>query len=114
MSIPFPIFAAADVCVLPTWYDPCSLFTLESWASGLPVITTPYNGASELMTPGLHGYTVETPPTTAGLAEKMALMLDDASREKMNAASRKLALEHSFERQARQFIALYEEIKAAK
>src|SRR5581483_4302281 len=44
-----PIYAAADVCVHPTWYDPCSLVTLEALASGLPVITSHFNGASGLM-----------------------------------------------------------------
>jgi len=109
-----PYFAAADVGVLPTWYDPCSLFTLETWASGLPVITTRFNGASELMTQGVHGYTVDDPADHLALAEKMALMLDDAAREKMNAAARELALEHSFEKQAGEFIALYREIHAKK
>ncbi|HWB58482.1 MAG TPA: glycosyltransferase family 4 protein, partial [Chthoniobacteraceae bacterium] len=52
---PVQYYAAADVAVLPTWYDPCSLFTLEAWAAGLPVITTSCNGASELMTEGVQG-----------------------------------------------------------
>ena len=109
-----PYFAAADVAVLPTWYDPCSLFTLESWASGIPVITTTFNGASELMIPGTHGYTVKDPADPVELAEKMSLMLDDTARAKMNTASRELALHHSFEKQADQFIDLYNEIKMAK
>ena len=33
---PIPLYAAADVFVHPTWYDPCSLVTLEASASGLP------------------------------------------------------------------------------
>ena len=37
------------VLVLPTHYDPCANSCLEALASGVPVITTPANGASELL-----------------------------------------------------------------
>lgn len=107
-------YAAADVCVLPTWYDPCSLFTLEAWAAGLPVITTRCNGASELMQQGVQGYTLDHPDDSVALAEKMELLLDENVRAQMGEAARQLALEHSFEKQAGEFIALYREIKGAK
>ncbi|QQY09183.1 MAG: glycosyltransferase family 4 protein [Candidatus Xiphinematobacter sp.] len=44
-----PFYAAADVFLLPTVYDPSSNACLEALASGLPVITTPSNGFSELL-----------------------------------------------------------------
>lgn len=111
---PVPYYAAADVCVLPTWYDPCSLFTLEAWASGLPVITTRCNGASELMRQGVQGYALDDPADAVALAKKMEFLLDEPTRIKMGEAARRLALEHSFEKQAGEFIALYHEIKNAK
>jgi UDP-glucose:(heptosyl)LPS alpha-1,3-glucosyltransferase len=49
------LFAAADLMVLPTWYDPFSNACLEALSGGLPVITTPANGFSEIITPGVHG-----------------------------------------------------------
>jgi len=111
---PVKYYAAADVCVLPTWYDPCSLFTLEAWAAGCPVITTRCNGASELMIDGIHGYALDDPADHVQLASKMDALIDDPLRAKMSDAARKLALEHSFARQASEFIALYEEIRNAK
>lgn len=50
-----PDFAAADVFVLPTIYDPFSNACLEALAAGLPVITTNANGFSEIITEGTHG-----------------------------------------------------------
>lgn len=50
-----PDFAAADVFVLPTIYDPFSNACLEALAAGLPVITTNANGFSEIITDGTHG-----------------------------------------------------------
>ncbi len=41
-------FAAADCLFLPTRYDPFANVTLEALASGLPVLTSTNNGASEL------------------------------------------------------------------
>jgi UDP-glucose:(heptosyl)LPS alpha-1,3-glucosyltransferase len=111
---PVQYYAAADVAVLPTWYDPCSLFTLEAWAAGLPVITTRCNGASELMRQGVHGFALDDPADPVALAEKMELLLDEDTRAKMSHAARELALAHSFEKQADDFIALYREIMDGK
>lgn len=44
-----PFYAAADIFLLPTIYDPSSNACLEALASGLPVITTFSNGFSELL-----------------------------------------------------------------
>ena len=66
---PIPFYAAADAYVLPTFYDPCSLGVLEAAASGLPCITTPFNG--ELLTDGCDGYLLADPADDYGLAVPM-------------------------------------------
>jgi UDP-glucose:(heptosyl)LPS alpha-1,3-glucosyltransferase len=107
-------YATADVAVLPTWYDPCSLFTLEAWSAGLPVITTRHNGASELMTDGVQGFTLPDPADHLALALRMEAMLDEPALARMSASARELALQHSFEKQADEFLALYREIISKK
>jgi UDP-glucose:(heptosyl)LPS alpha-1,3-glucosyltransferase len=47
------LYAAADVFVLPTIYEPFSNACLEAAAAGLPIVTTVFNGFAELFTPGL-------------------------------------------------------------
>jgi UDP-glucose:(heptosyl)LPS alpha-1,3-glucosyltransferase len=111
---PLPYYAAADVFVHPTWYDPCSLVTLEAAACGLPVITTRYNGASELMEDRVDGYVLEDPHDIAALASRMEALLDPAQRVTMGAAAREMALQHTFERQTDEFLALYGEILRRK
>ena len=49
------LYGAADLLVLPTRYDPFANVVLEALACGLPVITTPENGASEVIIPGRTG-----------------------------------------------------------
>ena len=108
------VYAAADVFVHPTWYDPCSLVTLEASASGLPVVTTRFNGASEMMRDGAEGFILNDPADITQLAGRMRELLDPALRERQGAAGRALAVEHTFERQTKQFLDLYAEIAGAK
>ena len=46
------LYAAADIFLLPTIYDPFSNACLEALAAGLPVVTTRANGFSEIIEPG--------------------------------------------------------------
>ena len=45
------LYAAADVTVLPTWYDPSSKVVLESLMMITPAISTAYNGGERLHPP---------------------------------------------------------------
>jgi UDP-glucose:(heptosyl)LPS alpha-1,3-glucosyltransferase len=115
MDDPVPLYSTADIFVHPTWYDPCSLVTLEACASALPVITTQFNGASELMSHGVEGYVFGRPDDVATLAAHMAELHDhETLRKRMGEKGRALALRHSFEAQTENFLQLYEEIVFAK
>lgn len=48
--------SCTDVFVLPTLQDLCSLALFEAVAAGLPVMTTIYNGARDLVHEGKNGY----------------------------------------------------------
>jgi UDP-glucose:(heptosyl)LPS alpha-1,3-glucosyltransferase len=108
-----PLYAAADVYVQPTWYDPCSLVTLEASSCGLPVITSRFNGAAELMSDGSEGFVVDDPGNVAAVAACMGKLLDTALRDSMGTASRAFALKHTFENQTDEFVTLYREIARA-
>ena len=56
-----PFYRDADFFVLPTKHDPCSLVVLEALAMGVPVISTRFNGACEIMTDGVHGFVLDDP-----------------------------------------------------
>lgn len=76
---PRPLYAVADVLVQPTWYDPCSLVTLEALSMGLPVVTTPRNGALELM--GMRGgIPVERPGCPESVAVALRVLSDPELR----------------------------------
>lgn len=53
------LFGAADLLVQPTYRDPCSLATLEALASGVPVLTTTANGATDAIVDPAAGESVD-------------------------------------------------------
>ena len=109
-----PAYAAADVYVQPTWYDPCSLVVLEALACGLPVITTKFNGASELMQDGRDGYVLDSPDETDRLAHALTRLLDPDLRHRMAASARPAVREHSLEQNFREMMAVIEKVAARK
>ena len=109
-----PAYAAADVYVQPTWYDPCSLVVLEALACGRPVITTRFNGASELMEDGREGVVLDTPADIDRLAAAMTRLLDPAVRQTMGLAARAAAEQVPLERNFREMMAVFETAAARK
>lgn len=85
---PLPYFANADVFVLPTYYDTCSLVTIEAMACGLPVITSEYNGAAGIIDPGVDGHVIKHPPDPEELAQVMNVYF---SRTRLQEMSEKAA-----------------------
>src|SRR5205823_2820344 len=74
------IYAAADIFILPTIYDPFSNACLEALACGLPVITTRANGFSEIIEDGVHGSIVDFANDLVGLRDAIQLWSDAARR----------------------------------
>ena len=51
-----PYYAVSDSMILPTIYEPCSNVVLEAMACGVIPVTSPSNGASELIDHEKNGY----------------------------------------------------------
>jgi UDP-glucose:(heptosyl)LPS alpha-1,3-glucosyltransferase len=107
---PIPFYAAADVYVQPTFYDPCSLTVLEAMASGLPVITTRVNGASELMSDGVEGHAMDDPADVAALLAHVQQLLDPTVRRQMGRSARRLMLQHTLDHNCDRIEAVYGEV----
>lgn len=90
-------FAAADAFVHPTFYDSCSLVVLEALASGIPVITTRFNGAAEIVQQEKQGWIIDDPKDERTLAALMAKLLDAPLRRSMGRSARRLAERHDAE-----------------
>lgn len=68
---PRRLFGGADCLLLPTYYDPCSLVTLEAMACGTPSITTGHNGVAELIEPERSGFVLDSPADIDGAVRAM-------------------------------------------
>jgi UDP-glucose:(heptosyl)LPS alpha-1,3-glucosyltransferase len=82
-----PVYAAADIFILPTLYDPFSNACLEALASGLPVITTRSNGFSEILEDNVHGSVVDNPGNLIGLRDAIRFWSDPSRREAARSAN---------------------------
>jgi UDP-glucose:(heptosyl)LPS alpha-1,3-glucosyltransferase len=82
-----PVYAAADIFIMPTIYDPFSNACLEALASGLPVITTRSNGFSEIIDDGVHGSIVDNPANLVGLRDAIHFWSDPTGRDAARSAN---------------------------
>ncbi len=71
-----PWYAAADVLVLPTQYEPFGNTIIEALATGLPVITTRLAGASSAVVPEVNGLLQQDPGDAAELARLLEHALE--------------------------------------
>lgn len=79
------LYAAADVTVLPTYYDPASKVVIESLMMGTPAISTAFNGASDfILPPGgpVRGRVIADPGDAEALACAMSELADPAERHR--------------------------------
>ena len=110
------VLSITDVAVLPTFYDPSSRFILEALAAGKPVITTKFNGATDLFENNRHGKVIDTPENIDALAEAIRYFMDKKNIEKVSKAIIEDNLKEniSISRAARQLTDVYESILQKK
>ncbi len=102
-------YAASDLFVLPTLYDPFSNATLEAMASGIPVITTKNNGVAELIENGHAGFVMDDLFNSQELAEKINLSLEHL--ELMGKKAREKAESFPIERAVAEFTLAIEQLR---
>lgn len=102
-------YFAADLLVHPTFYDPCSLVVREAQACGLPVITTRYNGAAELLDPPHDGIIIDDPHDREQLAGALECFLDGRRRQTAARAALKGGQRWTFDHHYRRLLELLQQ-----
>lgn len=110
-SDPYAFYRAADLFVLPTRHDPCSLVVLEALAMGVPVVSTRFNGACEIMTDGQHGSVLPDPHDVDAVAAALRRLLDDTDRKESAAACLALRPALAYSRHLDELLAIYERVR---
>jgi len=103
-------YAAADIFVLPTTYDPFANCTMEALACGLPVVTTYTNGVSEILKDKEDAFIIE-PNDSIALAERLRELVEDSElREQFGSAGRRAIQPYTWQRTAKETLAVYKAV----
>ena len=100
-------YGASDIYVHPTFYDSCSLTVLEALASGLPVVTTRFNGAAQVIVSEEGGAVIDDPGDAAELADAIGLYLDEGRREAARIVARSWMEQYPPERNVEETLRVY-------
>ena len=104
------LFQGADVCVIPSLYEPFGIVALEAMAAGAPVVTTGAGGLGEIV--GNDGSGVIVPPSPDSLAAGIRAILGDpgyADRVRQ-AAHEKVRLSYRWEAIADSTLGVYRRV----
>lgn len=108
-----PYYRAADIFVLPTFYEHFPLVSLEAAATGLPIVGTRANGLEQLIGEDETGLAVE--PDAASVGAALArLVADTALRSRLGQAARERAASYTWDATAQSLLALYRELLATR
>jgi len=105
-------YRAADILVHPTFYDPSANVCWEAAASGLPVITTNFNGFSELMGEGLEEYVLPDPRDTDRLRDAILKLLEEDRRREIGERLRTIVGQYTLERNYQEVMEVYRQVLA--
>jgi UDP-glucose:(heptosyl)LPS alpha-1,3-glucosyltransferase len=103
------VYFAADLHVHPTFYDPCSGVVIEAMACGLPVITSRFNGAAELMQAPRDGFVLDDPHDHAALADTLIQLMDPVRRDACGRVARQSASRWTIEHHYRRWLDVFAE-----
>lgn len=107
------IYPAADAFVFPTLYETFALVCLEAMASGLPVLASPVGGIEDYLVDNKNGFHIKRDPRE--IASKLDQLLTDPdlqTRFRENGIA--TASNYSWERIARQYLNLFNEVAAER
>jgi glycogen(starch) synthase len=109
------LYRIADLCVVPSIYEPFGLVALEAMAFGCPCIVADTGGLREVVPSGRRvglRFRAHDSASLARMAQK--LLIDDALRDRLVAQASEHVLRFDWADVARQTAAVYEELRGAR
>ena len=104
------LYAAADIFILPSIYEPFGNANLEALASGLPIITSRKSGVAEIITSNKEGIILADPSDSKAIAVAIDYLIEPKIREQMGRSARMLAEKFTQERNAKNMLKIYQDL----
>jgi D-inositol-3-phosphate glycosyltransferase len=103
-------YSAAEIVVVPSFYESFGMVALEAMACGTPVVGSQVGGLAFLIQDGITGYTVPVEDPQA-LADRLGLLLkDEQIRLQMGALAAEVAKKYAWQNIAEQLVRVYREL----
>jgi UDP-glucose:(heptosyl)LPS alpha-1,3-glucosyltransferase len=107
------LYPAADAFVLPTLYETFALVCLEAMASGVPVLASPVGGIEDYLVDGENGFYIQRDQKE--IAAKLDMILRDPDlHARVRERGLATAQNYAWEKIARQYLSLFEELIAER
>ena len=103
-------YSAADVCVVPSYYESFGLAALESMACGTPVVASRVGGLPTVVQHGRTGYLKSWRCPEAFANSLEMILVNDSLQSSMGHAARRLAESMSWDSVAGQLLNIYLEL----
>ena len=103
-------YSAAEVVVVPSFYESFGMVALEAMACGTPVVASQVGGLAFLIQDGVTGYTVPVEDPQA-LSDRLVTLLQDGQiRQQMGQRAAEVAQKYAWENIAEQLVVVYRDV----
>ena len=100
-------YSAAEVVVVPSYYESFGMVALEAMACGTPVVASQVGGLAYLVQDGLTGYTVPVDDPHALADRLLSILSNPGLREQMGKQAVLYARDYAWEKIAEKLIGVY-------
>lgn len=107
---PWPAYAAADVLLYPTIYEPFGLVVAEAMSAAVPPIVTRSAGVAELLEHGSSAWLLAAPTDGEAATALATLHADPAMRRRLAEGAQAAAARRTWDDVAKETLAVYEEV----
>lgn len=105
-------YSAAEVVVVPSFYESFGMVALEAMACGTPVVASQVGGLAYLVLDGLTGYTVPVDDPSALASRLQTILRDPGLRQRMGQRASEMARNYAWERIVKRIIEVYDDLLA--
>ncbi len=108
------LYLAGDLYMMLSRFDTFGMVVLEAMAAGLPVMISSQVGARDLVKDEKNGFIIPDVSDYDYIASRLTLLLDKKTRAQMSATAHQTATENTWDKVAKKYSDLYDEVFAAK